>query len=994
MNKIIHILLVILLMVSSQIVGAQQTIKHRDPVQKYQTGQELFLKSLYGGAREQFEAFIQECPNHLLATNAEYYVGLCALYQGQPDSEYLISKFVAAHPEHTKTGEANLEMGTYYYNSKNYDKAIEFFDKVDWSTLSKAKQLEGKFRIGYSYFSKKEFTKALTYFNDSKKSDNRYQYASTYYAAYIEFKNGLYDEALADLDKAETNDEFKSLVPQLKTNVLYRKGDYDQLIKYAKPIADGSEKVLGQYEITLLLTEAYFQQEKYSDAYAYFQKAEKIQGGALSRDIAYRYGFSSYKSKMWDNATKQFKPIAGNKDTIGQASAYYLGLSYLVMEQKEAALLSFTQASSSTFLPNIKEESDFLIGKISFDLQQYTQATKQLKSFIETYPKSKHQEEAGGLLGEAFLNGKDYVAAIDYLERLKYKSIRINTAYQKLTFYRGVELYNQSKFNEAITYFERSNANPFSKEILLESWYWMGESYSVQKEYNSAIEAYGQVLKGGTDIQSYKARYGIAYAYYNTQAYDKAIPHFKIYTDQWQEGENVNYYKDALVRLADLYYVTKKYSQAITYYDKALSMRYHEADYVIFQKGIVYNLSNQSSKATENFQLVITKYPKSVYYDHALFQQAQLYMEASEYEKAIKAYSTIITRNDPNGYIPYALQKRALANFNLKKYPEAKEDYKTILNRYAQHPVGESALIGLQDILALEGSSDEFDTYLSEYKSANPDQKGLKEIEYNNALAQYSNQRYEQSAKNFDQFVTRYPEHPQVGDATYYLAESYYKLKKYAEADAVYQKVLVNKDKYYNKSLSRLADMANTQSNSVKAIEYYSLLNQFATGTKDRYVAWNGLMENYYKLKQLDSTERYADQILSNGNQVVDAQNKALLYKAKVYQQRTKYVEATDYLVQLINNNKDIYAAEANYMLAEIQYAKKEYQQSLETLYSLNENYATYTDWVNKGFLLIAENLIATNETFQAKATLQSIIDHCKDPAIVEKAKARLEQLK
>ncbi|MDB5273501.1 MAG: hypothetical protein JWO58_1868 [Chitinophagaceae bacterium] len=991
MHKIIHFLLVFLAITGAQ---AQQTLIQRDPTQKYQLGQELFLKSLYGGAREQFESFITECPTHLLATNAQYYVGLCALYQGQPDAEYRISQFVAAHPEHSKTGEANLEMGTYYYNSKNYDKAIEFFDKVDWSSLSKAKQLEGKFRIGYSYFSKKDFTKALGYFNDSKKSNNKYQYASTYYAAYIEFKNGLYDEALADLDKAETNDEFKSLVPQLKTNVLYRKGDYDQLIKYAKPIADGTDKVLGQYEITLLLAESYFQQEKYTDSYTYFQKAERLQSGTLPRDIAYRYGYTSYKSKMWDNATKQFKPIAGNKDTIGQAAAYYLGLSYLAMEQKEAALLSFTQASSSTYLLNIKEESDFLIGKISFDLQQYTQATKQLKFFIETYPKSDHQEEAGGLLGEAFLNGKDYVAAIDYLERLKRKSIRVNTAYQKLTFYRGVELYNQSQVREAISYFQKSNANPFSKEILLESWYWMGECYSVLKEYNEAIEDYSQVLKGGTDVQSYKARYGLGYAYYNTQQYDKAIPHFKIYTDQWEEGENSNYYKDALVRLGDLYYVTKKYPQAIAYYDKAQSAHYPETDYILFQKGIVYNLSNQSAKATENFQLIITKYHSSVYYDHALFQQAQLYMEASDYEKAAKAYTSIITRNDPNGYIPYALQKRALANFNLKKYPEAKEDYKTILTRYPQHPVGESALIGLQEILALEGSSDQFDTYLSEYKTANPDQKGLKEIEYTNALAQYSNQRYEQAAKNFDQFVTKYPDHPQVGDALFYLSESNYRLKKYTEAEVGYQKVLLNKDKYYNRALGRMAEMENTKGNSAKAVEYYALLNQFATSKKDQFVAWTGLMENYYKLSQLDSSERYTNQILAHGNPVLDAQNKALLYKAKIYQQRAKYVEATDYLVQLMNSNKDAYAAEANYMLAEIQYTKKEYQQSLETLYSLNENYATYTDWVNKGFLLIAENLIATNETFQAKATLQSIIDHCKDPVVVEKAKARLEQLK
>ncbi len=997
MNRILKLSFVLLLATLSSTAFAQQTVIQRDPAQAYQLGHELLLKSLYGNAREQFETFRKECPNHLLASNAEYYVGLCALYQNQPDAEFLISQFIVKHPEHSKTAEANLEMGTYYYNVKNYDKAILYFDKVNWETLSKTEQLEGKFRIGYCYFSKKDFEKALGYFSISKKQKNRYQYASTYYAAYIEFKNGLYDDALADLEIAESNEEFKPLVPQLKTNVLYRKGNYDALIKYAKPFADATDKVLGQYEITLLLAEAYFQKEQYKEAYTYFQKAEKIQSSAFAREITYRYGLSSYKTEQWDNATKQFKVIAGNKDTIGQASAYYLGLSYLALEQKESALVSLLQATANDYLPNIKEEASFLIGKISFDLQQYTQATRELKRFLEEYPKSQHEEEAAGLLSEAFLNSKDYSSAIDYLEKLKRRSVRVNTAYQRLTFYRGVDLYNQSQFTEAIAYFVKSNTNPFSKEVLVQSHYWEAESYAMLKDNEKAVECYSFVFKntvGISDEYNLKARYGIGYAYYNAKEYDKAIPHFKAYVENWTEGQNANYYKDALVRLADLYYVTKKYSLAITYYEKAQYAHYHEVDYIIFQKGIVYNLSNQAAYATDNFQTIIQKYPNSVYYDHALFQQAQLYLEVSEYDKAINLYSMVIKRNDPNGYIPYALQKRALAYFNLKKYEEAKQDYVTILDRYSQHPVSEGALIGLQELLALEGAADQFDGYLSKYKEANPDKQGLKELEYSNALALYSNQRYEPAAANFNQFVTKYPDHVQVPDAQFYMAESYYRLKKYAEAQVSYQKVLLNKDKYYNRALGRLAEIENMLGNAQQAVSFYSQLNQFATGKKDQFVAWTGLMENFYKIKQWDSSEVYADKILSHGNPMIDAQNKAMLYKIKINQNKGKNTEAIDYAVQLMNTNRDEFAAEANYILAEIQYNQKEFQPSLESLYALTENFASYTAWVNKAYFLIVENFVSLNELFQAKATLQSIIDNSKDAAVIEKAKVRLEQLK
>ena len=609
----------------------------------------------------------------------------------------------------------------------------------------------------------------------------------------------------------------------------------------------------------------------------------------------------------------------------------------------------------------------------------------------------RHDEEAAGLLSESFLNGKDYIGAITFLESLKRRSVRVNTAYQRLTYYRGVELYNQSQFDEAINYFNKSNSNPFSKEVLIESYYWQAECFAIQKEYNQAIEGYSRVFKntsGVADFYNFKARYGIGYAYYNIKEFEKAIPHFKAYIENWKEGEGLNFYQDALVRLADLYYVTKKYDLAITYYDKAQKARYAEVDYIIFQKGVVYNLSNKAAQATENFQTIIQKYPSSIYYDHALFQQAQLYLEVSEYENAIKMYTAVIMRKDPNGYIPYALQKRALANFNLKKYAEAKKDYLTILDRYIQHPVSEGALIGLQEILALEGDSEQFEKYLSEYRNSNPEKQGLKELEYSNALSLYSNQRYQQAATNFNMFVTKYPEHVQVPDAQFYLAESYYRLNKYVDAKPIYQKVLANKDKYFNRVLGRIAEIESSQGNSQQAIASYLELSQYATGKKDQFVSWAGLMENYYKLSQYDSSEVYADKILNHGNPIIDAQNKAMLYKIKNNIGKGKNIDAIDYCVRLINNNRDEYAAEANYLLGEIQHNQKEYQQSIETLYALNENFASYPNWLNKSYLLIVENFIALNEVFQAKATLQSIIDHSKDPAVVAKAQARLEQLK
>ena len=50
-----------------------------------------------------------------------------------------------------------------------------------------------------------------------------------------------------------------------------------------------------------------------------------------------------------------------------------------------------------------------------------------------------------------------------------------------------------------------------------------------------------------------------------------------------------------------------------------------------------------------------------------------------------------------------------------------------------------------------------------------------------------------------------------------------------------------------------------------------------------------------------------------------------------------------------------------------------------------------YTEWLDKGFLLVAENFIAMKEYFQAKATLQSIIDNSSNTQTVQSATDRYE---
>ena len=89
--------------------------------------------------------------------------------------------------------------------------------------------------------------------------------------------------------------------------------------------------------------------------------------------------------------------------------------------------------------------------------------------------------------------------------------------------------------------------------------------------------------------------------------------------------------------------------------------------------------------------------------------------------------------------------------------------------------------------------------------------------------------------------------------------------------------------------------------------------------------------------------------------------------------------------------SKDKNGAEAQYYIGLILHQQEDYVNSNEALYAIPEQYGMYPEWLDKGFLLVAENFIAIKEYFQAKATLQSIIDNSSDESTIEKASERLD---
>src|SRR5690606_2269457 len=155
-----------------------------------------------------------------------------------------------------------------------------------------------------------------------------------------------------------------------------------------------------------------------------------------------------------------------------------------------------------------------------------------------------------------------------------------------------------------------------------------------------------------------------------------------------------------------------------------------------------------------------------------------------------------------------------------------------------------------------------------------------------------------------------------------------------------------------------------------------------------------GLMEAYYYTSNYDSASFYADRVIALGNITADSESSALLIKAKSLLEQDKVQDAEDALMTLVNEHKTIQGAEALYLLALSFHDQSKFTQSNEAIFDFSAPFGVYDFWYGKSFILLAKNYVKLGEAFQAKATLESIVEKSSNEQIKNEANEMLQTLK
>ena len=187
-NKLIFIfsfLLIFWLPVSSQVPFTVSEIGS-----EFYRGMEMFNKEKYPAAIRLFDSFIRngDKSNLILVADAEYYSSIAAIKLFNPDAEYRMMMFIYSHPESPRINNARLELGNYFYQNKNYRKAVVYYESVNRQELKSDKLAEYFFRLGYSLYIKGDQSRALLMFSEIKDIDTEYTPPAIYYFSQIAYE--------------------------------------------------------------------------------------------------------------------------------------------------------------------------------------------------------------------------------------------------------------------------------------------------------------------------------------------------------------------------------------------------------------------------------------------------------------------------------------------------------------------------------------------------------------------------------------------------------------------------------------------------------------------------------------------------------------------------------------------------------------------------------------------------------------------------------------
>ena len=849
------------------------------------------------------------------------------------------------------------------------------------------------FQKGYSFFIAKNKKEASTYLNKVLDTPN-YGSQAKYYLGFMAYEGDDYKKANRYFDAVSSDEKFKDKLSYFQADMSFKSGNFQKAIDLgilAMAKSNASEKS----ELNKIIGESHFNLKQYDQAIPYLNQYKGKKGKWSNTDY-YQLGFAYYQQNDFENAILNFNKIISGNDFVAQNAYYHLGESYLKTDKKQQALNAFKNASEMTFELKIQEDAFLNYAKLSYEIgNSYQSVPDVLSGFITKYPNSPNKDAVELLLINSFVSSKNYKGALELLE--KNKNVANKLIYQKVTFYRGLELFTDSNYQEALAMFNKSNGAGLNPKFNARATFWKAETEFVLDNFKDALLSFKQFMafeEAKTTPEIKNSNYNIAYCYFKLKEYDQAGNYFQNYIDG--EKEDKLRLKDAYLRLADSRFVTAKYWPAMDAYNKVIELKSVDADYAAFQKAISYGFVDKNDKKIDDLKKFIAVYLQSQYRDDALFELGNVYVIENKNDLAIKTYDQLISEFKNGSYASKAILRQGLIYFNTEKDELAISKFKKVAADFPKSAEALEAVSTARTIYVDNGKVDDYAVWVKTLDFVSVSDADLDNDTFEAAEKQYLQNNSKQAITNFSSYVAKFPNGLHALKANFYLAQSYYSDGLEGNSIPNYEFVIANpRNEFSEQSLVRLAQIYLKSNENEKAIVVLKRLETEADFPQNVTFSQANLMKIYYEKKEYPNSVIYAEKVLNNPKTDDKVKSDAQIMVARSAMQTNDEVKARSAYLKLAAIATGELAAEALYYDAFFKNKDGNFETSNLAVQKLTKDYSGYKYFGAKGLIVMAKNFYGLKDSFQATYILESIIKNFTTFSdVVEEAQKELDVIK
>ncbi len=991
---------------------AQATFKHTDVLKSYREAEELISLGKYAVAQPFLQDFLQKYENktldksNLIYADAVYLKALCEKETASPEAEKDLQYFADNFKGHPKTNNAYFHLGDIAFGKANYNDALAFFDKVDEKSLTGKDVTEFEYKRAFANFALKKFSPSRMYFNQiAIDKKHPYNEEGHYYSGLSSYYLKDYNAAYKSFQQLELSKKYGKIVPYYIASIKFINKDYKGVVEYAEPKL--KENINYQNEIAHLLGSSYYELKNYDKALFYLEQYTQNAAKVTPEDY-YALGYVQAQKGQCEKAIKNLEQLSPLQTALGQNAMFLLGQCYEKTGNKADARTAFLQAARMSFDKTIQEEAWFQYAKLSYELGNTNDALVALKNFIQAYPKSTYTTEANELLADLFLMTRNYEEAMSIIDNLSVKSEKLKEAYQKMAYYRAVENYNDFKFDAAESFFDKSLKYPNAKSIEALCYYWKADMAHQKSELDKSVTLLNKFIPMATSVStehSDKVNAGTAnylqgYNYYKKKDYKAADDYFAKAVTLLKNDNNItnrqNVYPDAMIRLADCYFMEKEYKSAKQYYDEVIKSNAIGADYALYQKSIIDGLGGNYNDKIAGMKALVVRFPNSAFADDAIIQTGNTYMAQDKDDLAIETFKSLLIKNPKSDQIPDAYLKLGLIYYNRDNYDESLSWYQKVVQNYPSTPASNEAMLAIKEIYIAKGDPSGYITYANKYPGSKVTVSEQDSLTYLSAEKQFFNGDMDKALQGFSSYLAQFPNGYFALQANFYRSECLFTKQDFTNALKGYEYVInQSQNRFTERSTARAANINYYDlKNYVRSYELYNKLQGIASLDENKRECVIGLMRTSFYLKKyqecLDNTAKVA--VLPGLPEFYKAE--MAYYKGmSLFAQKDndKALKELEYVVKNASNEQ---AAESKYTMAKIYYLKGNKKQSEKECNDYLDKFPSYEYYLGKTFILLSDIYKDDKKILQAKATLQSLLDnYSQDDDVKAEAQQKLDAI-